>query len=127
MKTSVIEVHDLLSVFSVDEVERRIGEVPGVDSATVNYAAASATVRYDETRLAAADIKSAVRQRSYESSAPEGAPPGDDHKDHAPSPTTPGASAIKAAPVAPPEAQETVPPASPEGTGTAGPAEPEKK
>ena len=32
MKTGAIEVHDMLSVFSVDEVERRIGEVPGVRS-----------------------------------------------------------------------------------------------
>jgi Cu2+-exporting ATPase len=51
MKTSVIEVHDMLSALSVDEVEERIGKVPGVESATVNYAAGSATVRYDETRL----------------------------------------------------------------------------
>ena len=29
MKTSVIEVHDMLSVLTVDEVEKRIGEVPG--------------------------------------------------------------------------------------------------
>ena len=37
MKTSVIEVHAMLSVLSVDEVEKRIGEVPGVESVTVNY------------------------------------------------------------------------------------------
>ncbi|MDP2369594.1 hypothetical protein [Rhodoferax sp.] len=30
MKTSVIEVHDMLSVLTVDEVEKRIGKVPGV-------------------------------------------------------------------------------------------------
>jgi ribosomal protein L12E/L44/L45/RPP1/RPP2 len=30
MKTSVIEVHDMLSVLSVDDVEKRIGEVLGV-------------------------------------------------------------------------------------------------
>ena len=36
MKTSAIEVHDMLSVFSVDEVEKRIGEVPGVQSVTVD-------------------------------------------------------------------------------------------
>jgi Cu2+-exporting ATPase len=65
MKTSVIEVHDMLSVLSVDEVEKRIGEVPSVESVTVNFAAKSATVRYDETRLDVADIKSAVRQRGY--------------------------------------------------------------
>jgi len=38
MKTSVIEVHDMLSVLTVDEVEERIGGVPGVESATVNRA-----------------------------------------------------------------------------------------
>ncbi len=70
MRTSVIEVHDMLSVLSVDEVERRYGEVPGVESVTVNFAAGSATVRYDETRLDVADIKTAVRQRGYEAAAP---------------------------------------------------------
>jgi Cu2+-exporting ATPase len=70
MKTSVIEVHDMLSVWSVEEVEERIGKVPGVESSTVNYAGGSATVRYDETRLQVADIKSAVRQGAYEPTAP---------------------------------------------------------
>ena len=45
MKTSAIEVHDMLSVLSVDEIETQIGEVPGVESATVNFAAGSASVR----------------------------------------------------------------------------------
>jgi len=67
MKTSVIEVHDMLSVLTVDEVEERIGGVPGVDSATVNYAAGNATVRYDETRLDVADIKVIVHQRGPQS------------------------------------------------------------
>ena len=67
MKTSVIKVHDMLSVLSIEDVEKRIGEVPGVESATVNYDAGSATVRYDETRLKAADIKPAVHQASYQS------------------------------------------------------------
>ncbi len=66
MKTSVIEVRDMLSVLSVDGVEKRIGEVPGVESVTVNFAAKSATVRYDETRLEVADIKSDVRQRGHQ-------------------------------------------------------------
>ena len=65
MKTSVIDVRDMLSVLSVQGVEERIGEVPGVESVTVNHAAASATVRYDETRLHVGDIKSDVRQRGY--------------------------------------------------------------
>ena len=104
MKTSVIEVRDMLSVWSVDEVEKRIGEVPGVESVTVNYAAGSATVRYDETRLEIADIKSAVRQRGYESAAPAAASAGDGHEGHtAPGapPATPAPAAPKTAPVAP--------------------------
>src|SRR5674476_590771 len=63
MKTSVVEVLDMLSVLTVDEVEKRIGEVPGVASATVNYAAGNATVRYDETLLKVPDIKVPVHQR----------------------------------------------------------------
>ena len=74
MKTSVIEVHGMLSVLSLDEVEKRIGEVPGVESVTVNYAAGNATVRYDETRLDIADIKSTVRQRGYEPAEPASTP-----------------------------------------------------
>ena len=101
MKTSVIEVHDMLSVLSVDDVEKRISEVPGVESATVNYAAGNVTVRFDETRLEIADIKSAVRQRGYESAAPAPSPAGE-HTSHAtlgappapPSPVTPKAASV---------------------------------
>ena len=104
MKTSVLEVHAMLSVLSVDDVEQRIGEVPGVESVTVNFAAGTATVRYDETRLEVADIKSAVRQRGYESAAPAAASAGGGHEGHiepgAP-PATPAPGAPKTAPVAP--------------------------
>lgn len=44
METSAIEVHDMLSVFSVNEVETRIGAVSGVESVNVNLAACNATV-----------------------------------------------------------------------------------
>ena len=76
MKTSVIEVRDMLSVLSVAGVEQRIGKVPGVESATVNFAGGTATVRYDETRLDIADIRSDVRQSGYESDSEPGASPG---------------------------------------------------
>jgi copper chaperone CopZ len=82
MKTSVIEVHDMLTVLSVDEAEKRIGDVPGVESVTVNYAAGSATVRYDETRLEIADIRSAVRQRGYESAKHVAASADPGHEGH---------------------------------------------
>lgn len=93
MKTSVIEVREMLSVFSVDEVEKRIAEVPGVESATVNYAAASATVRYDETRLEVADIKSTVRRRGYDSAVPTAEPGQDEHRGHTPSEAEPAPDA----------------------------------
>ena len=110
MKTSVIEVRDMLSVLSVDEVEKRIGEVPGVESVTVDYAAGSATVRYDETRLTIADIRSAVRQRGFESAAPATPSAGDGHEGHT-APEAPPAilapAALKTAPVAPAAAPAT--------------------
>ena len=93
MKTSDMEVRDMLSVLSVVGVEHRIGEVPGVESATVNFAAGLATVRYDETRLTVADIKSAVRQSEYE---PLATAHGGAHEVHAApdaSPATPAPSA----------------------------------
>ena len=75
MKTSVIEVRDMLSVLSVQGVEERIREVPGVESVTVNFSAGNAAVRYDETRLDISDIKSDVRQRGYDEDAAPAAPP----------------------------------------------------
>ena len=105
MKTSAIEVHDMLSVFSVDEVEKRIGEVPGVQSVTVNFAAGNATVRYDETQLEATDIKSAVRQRGFDPAASAGgaANDGDDAKSAAGAPpkVTAGSPPAGAAPESP--------------------------
>ena len=80
MKTSVMEVRDMLSVLSVSGVEERIGKVPGVESATVNFAAGTATVRYDETRLDIADIRSDVRQSGYGTDSAPGASPGKGHE-----------------------------------------------
>ena len=109
MKTSIINVHDMLSVLSVEEVEKRISEVPGVESVTVNFAAENATVRYDETRLEAADIKSAVRQKSYESDAPEQSAV-KPVEDKAEAPATP--PAVK--PLDEKDKTKTIPPASKE-------------
>lgn len=63
MRTSVIKVPDMLAVLTVDDVERRFGEVPGVASATVNFAAGQVTVRYDETLLKPRDIRVIAHQR----------------------------------------------------------------
>ena len=113
MKTSVMEVRNMLSVLSVDEVEKRIGKVPGVQSVTVNFAGGSATVRYDETHLGLADIKSAVRQGAYKSAAPDAPSGGDGHEDHT-APSVPPTATGPAAPKAP-MAETAAAPAAPAG------------
>ncbi len=124
MKTSIIEVSDMLSILTVDEVEKRIGEVPGVESATVNYAAGNATVRYDETLLEVADIKILVHQRGQRSAGESQAKDvSEDKHEHKPAvkPTQEAASASasppepavpKAAPIAPASVPAPAAPAS---------------
>lgn len=99
MKTSVIELHDNLMVLTIDEVEKRIRRLPGVESATVNFNTGSATVLYDETRLEVTDIKSAVHQYGYESqpAEPVAASAGNFHESH----SAPGNPAATTAPAAP--------------------------
>lgn len=113
MKTSVIEVHDMLSVFSVTAVEKRIGEVSGVESVTVDFAAGKATVRFDETRLEIADIKARVRQNGYEYDAPGITATGGAHAGH----DTSGDPSAMPAPAAPntPQKAGTGAGSSPEG------------
>ena len=103
MKTSVMEVRDMLSVLSVSGVEERIGKVPGVESATVNFAAGTATVRYDETRLDIADIRSDVRQTGYETDSAPVASPGKGHEG-------PGGHSAAGAPPANAAAKDKSPP-----------------
>ncbi len=124
MKTSVLEVHDLLSVFAIDEVEKRIGEVPGVESVTVNFAAGNATIRFDETRLEAADIKSAVRQRGFEAVAPAAGAPSDAHEDHAEAGAPPAAAATTTAPDKAAASPATPNPATPDPAPAEPPAAP---
>lgn len=114
MKTSVMDVRDMLSVLSVAGVEERIGEVPGVESVTVNFAAGNATVRFDETRLDLADIKSNVRQRGSDHVAQSKAPTSEGHEGRT-------APAAKKADAAGPTAAKTplLPPAAaPEGNAS---------
>ena len=116
MKTSVIEVRDMLSVLTVDEVEKRFGEVPGVASATVNYAARNATVRYDETLLEVADIKILVHQRGQQSAGESQAKDvSEDKHEHKPAvKPTPEAAPASASPP-----QPAMPKAAPVGPATA--------
>ena len=116
MKTSVIDISDMLSVLSVDGVEARIGEVAGVESVTVNFAAASATVRYDETRLKAGDIKVAVRQAAYaDADATTPTPASSETEDMAApdSPDAAPATSLTASPATKPVASPATPPVTP--------------
>ena len=132
MKTSVIEMRDLLAVLTVDEVEKRIGKVPGIESATVNFAAGNATVRYDETLLEVADIKVLIHQRGQQPASEEppehvmpdmsvaaapkpslpppataAAHPHKGHSEPGAQTSTPAASVPKATPGVPPTEQKT--------------------
>ncbi|CAD7053006.1 copper-translocating P-type ATPase [Pseudorhizobium halotolerans] len=82
MKTIAIDVGDLLTVLGQDEVGRRIGEVPGVESVSVDHETERATVRYDETRIKVAEIKSLV-QRSGRVAEPPAASTVEGHDGHA--------------------------------------------
>ena len=115
MKTSVMEVRDMLSVLSVIGVEKRIGEVPGVESVTVNFAAGSATVRFDETRLSLADIRSDVRQSGSKADTPD-----DAHDDHA-APDAPAADTGPVAAKAPPAVAAEAKPAGDAPPGSSPP------
>ena len=116
MKTSVIEVRDMLSVLSVLGVEERIGKVPGVESVTVNFAAGNATVRFDETRLNLADIKSDVRQNGFEADAGAGDAAAGDHG-HKSTPGSPAGDPEPAPPTSPPAAAAALD-APPAGSAT---------
>jgi Cu2+-exporting ATPase len=95
MKTSVIDVPEMLAVLSLSEVESRIRLVPGVESVKVSAATGSATVRYDETRLEVGDIASAIdhRQDKPRAAAGEGDGPSDP-----PERTAPAVDPVEAAP-----------------------------
>lgn len=127
MKTSIIEVSDMLSVLTVEEVEKRIGEVPGVESATVNYAAGNATVRYDETLLEVADIKVLIHQRGQQSAGESQAKDvSEDKHEHKPAvKPTPEAAPASASPPEPavPKAAPVAPATAPKPAAPAGDAQ----
>ncbi len=65
MKTSTIEVGELVSTLSAVGVARQLNALPGVFHADVNYVAGSATVHYDEARITLAAIRQRVVDCGY--------------------------------------------------------------
>ena len=62
MKTTAIDVRDLLSPLSARGVEKQLAKVPGVKQVDVNCVSGSATVLYDETVTDLNTIKVEVRE-----------------------------------------------------------------
>ena len=52
-------------------IEKRLGRVPGVGTANVNFAASKAYVRFDSARTGHADLVGAVRKAGYDVREPE--------------------------------------------------------
>ncbi len=65
MKTSTIEVGELVSTLSAAGVERQLSTLPGVHHADVNYVAGSATVHYDDSLTTLEAIQQRVTDCGY--------------------------------------------------------------
>ena len=65
MKTSTIEVGELVSTLSAEGVRRQLSTLPGVHHADVNYVAGSATVHYDEAQVTVEGIRQRVVDCGY--------------------------------------------------------------
>ncbi len=62
MKTSVIDVRDLLSPLSASDVEKQLAKMPGVQRVEVNIVSGIATVLYDEAVTSLNAIEGKVRE-----------------------------------------------------------------
>src|SRR5262245_20563513 len=65
MKTSTVEVRDLLSPLSARGVEKRLSRVPGIKRVEVNMASALATIEYDESLIDLKTIKDTIAECGY--------------------------------------------------------------
>ena len=65
MKTSTIEVAELVSTLSAVGVEHQLKTLTGVHHADVNYVAGSATVHYDESKVTLEAIRKRVSDCGY--------------------------------------------------------------
>lgn len=65
MKTSTVEVGELVSSLSAAGVQYQIEALPGVHHVDVNYVAGSATVHFDETKTSLEDIRRRIIECGY--------------------------------------------------------------
>lgn len=103
MKTTVIDVRDLLSPLSALGVEKQLVKMPGIKQADVNSVSGSARVVYDETVTGLSAIKAKVRECGHHCGG-ELVPPILSEPDHSPGNTQVMAEPAKvtAVPATPP-------------------------
>jgi Cu2+-exporting ATPase len=65
MKSTTIEVGQLVSTLSAVGVQKQLASLPGVHHADVNYVAGSATVHYDETKTSLQALRQRVVDCGY--------------------------------------------------------------
>ncbi len=65
MKTSTVEVGELVSTLSAAGVQRQLSTLPGVHHVDVNYVAGSATLHYDEAQTSLLAIRQRVIDCGY--------------------------------------------------------------
>ena len=65
MKTSTVEVGEMVSSLSAEAVQRQLRALPGVRHADVNYVAGSATLHYDESMITLDGIQQRVKDCGY--------------------------------------------------------------
>lgn len=65
MATSIFEIGDLLSPLGAEGVKKQLLRVPGVRQVEVNYASASATVRYDQTATNVERVREEIVRCGY--------------------------------------------------------------
>ena len=65
MKTSTVEVGELVSTLSAAGVERQLRALPGIEHVAVNYVAGSATVHYDESQISLEAIRQRILNCGY--------------------------------------------------------------
>ncbi len=65
MRTSTVEVGELVSSLSAAGVQHQIAALPGVHHVDVNYVAGSATVHHDETKTSLEDIRQRIVECGY--------------------------------------------------------------
>lgn len=65
MKETTVQIHAMMSIFDDSGVEKQIKRRGGVVRVDANFLSGTATIVYDETRVAPGDIKTFIAECGY--------------------------------------------------------------